>query len=101
MANTKTKAKSAKGSAKKKTTGNSKPKEETFKVKGEFLLQKVKEVLHEGNVRKIIIKDKTGKTIAEFPLTFGVVGALLTPVLAAVGAIAVLVTECSVTVVRD
>jgi hypothetical protein len=82
--------------ATKKTT----PKTETFKVNGEDLLKKVKELIHEGNIRRIIIKDKTGKTIVEFPLTIGVAGALIAPALAAVGAVAALVTECSITVER-
>ena len=73
---------------------------ETFTVKGEELLLKVKEVIKEGNVRKITIKDKNGKTLIAVPLTLGVVGAVLAPVLAAVGAIAALVTECSITVER-
>jgi len=73
---------------------------ETFTVKGEELLLKVKEVIKEGNVRKITIKDKNGKTLVAVPLTLGVVGAVLAPVLAAVGAIAALVTECSITVER-
>ncbi len=76
-------------------------KEETFKLKGEELLKKVKELIREGNVRKITIKDKKGKTLIVFPLTIGVIGAVLAPVLAAVGAIAALVAECSVTVERD
>ena len=75
-------------------------KTESFEVRGEDLLKKVKELIHEGNVRRITIKDKEGKTIVEFPLTFGVVGALLAPALAAVGAIAALVTECTITVER-
>lgn len=75
-------------------------KEETFKVSGENLLKKVKELIAEGNVRKISIKDKNGKLIAAFPLTFGVVGALIAPVLAAIGAIAALVTECTISVER-
>lgn len=78
-----------------------KKQEDTFKVRGEELLQKVKDLIHEGNVRKIILKGKDGKTIMEIPLTFGVVGAVLAPILAAVGAIAVLVTECTITVVRE
>lgn len=73
---------------------------ETFEIKGEKLLETVKKLIEEGNVRKIIIKDKKGKTIAEFPLTIGVVGALIAPVLAAVGAIAALITECTLTVER-
>lgn len=74
--------------------------QETFSVKGEELLKKVKGLIKEGNVRKIIIKDKTGKSLIELPLTIGVVGAVLAPVLAAVGAIAALVTECTITVER-
>lgn len=81
----------------KKTT----KKEETFHVTGEKLLGKVKELIREGNVRRIIIKDKKGKVLVEFPLTFGVVGAVIAPVLAAVGAIAALITECSITVQRE
>lgn len=73
---------------------------ETFDIKGEKLLETVKKLIEEGNVRKIIIKDKKGKTIAEFPLTIGVVGALIAPVLAAIGAIAALLTECTLTVER-
>jgi hypothetical protein len=74
---------------------------ETFAVKGEQLIATVKKLIKEGNVRRIIIKDKKKKTLAEFPLTIGVVGAILAPMLAAVGAIAALVTECSVTVERN
>lgn len=76
-------------------------KTETFELKGEDLVKKFKELIHEGNVRRIIIKDKTGKTLIEFPLTIGVVGALIAPVLAAVGAVAALVSECSITVERE
>jgi hypothetical protein len=75
--------------------------EETFKVSGEQLLTKVKELVKEGNVRRIIIKDKNGKTLVEVPLTIGVIGAVIAPVLAAVGAIAALVTECSIVVERE
>lgn len=75
--------------------------QEEFKVNGEELLGKVKQLIQEGNVRRIIIKDKGGKTIVEFPLTVGVVGAVLAAPLAAVGTIAALVTECSIVVVRD
>ncbi|HVS94320.1 MAG TPA: DUF4342 domain-containing protein [Mucilaginibacter sp.] len=74
---------------------------ESFNIDGENLLKKVKELISEGNVRKITINDKTGKELASFPLTVGVVGALLLPTLAAVGAIAALVTECTITVERD
>ena len=75
--------------------------EETFQVTGDKLIGKVKELIHEGNIRRITIKDKNGKSLVEFPLTIGVVGAVLVPVLAAVGAIAALVAECSITVVRE
>ncbi|MBI2009779.1 MAG: DUF4342 domain-containing protein [Candidatus Chisholmbacteria bacterium] len=75
-------------------------KNEAFKVKGEEVLKKVKQLIHEGNVRKISIVDKKGKTIASFPLTFGVVGTVIAPVLAAVGAIAALITECTIKVER-
>ena len=78
---------------------------EEFKVNGEELLAKVKELIKQGNVRRLIIKSKDGKTLIEIPLTAGVVGGaalvILAPVLAAVGAIAALVTECSVVVVRE
>lgn len=74
---------------------------EEYRVSGEELLAKVKAVIAEGNVRRILIKNKDGKSLVEFPLTIGVVGALLAPVLAAVGAIAALVTECSIVVERD
>lgn len=73
-------------------------KKEEFKVKGEDLLAKFKEIVKEGNARKITITDKDGKVLAVFPLTLGVVGAILAPVLAAVGAIAALVSECTITV---
>ena len=71
---------------------------EEFRVSGEELLAKIKKIIHEGNIRRIIIKNKDGSTIMEFPLTFGVVGAILAPTLAAVGAIAALVTEATVIV---
>lgn len=73
---------------------------EELQVMGEQLLSKVKELLHEGNVRRIIIKQE-GHTIMEFPLTFGVVGVLVAPVLAAVGAIGALIAQCSIEVVRS
>lgn len=73
---------------------------ESFKVKGEELLKKVKELIQEGNVRKITIKDKDGKTVLVVPLTIGVIGAVIAPALAAIGAIAALITECTLTVER-
>ena len=83
-----------------KDDAKSDTKTETFQVKGEELLAKVKELVQEGNVRRMIIKDKDGKTLVELPLTVGIVGFVLAPALAAVGAIAALVTECSITVER-
>ncbi|MDB5022381.1 MAG: hypothetical protein JWP78_136 [Mucilaginibacter sp.] len=74
---------------------------ESFSIHGENLLKKVKELIEEGNVRKITIIDKSGKELASFPLTVGVVGALLLPMLAAIGALAALITECTITVERE
>lgn len=74
---------------------------ETFTLHGENLLKKVKELIEEGNVRKITISDKDGKDIMSFPLTIGVVGVVLAPVLAAVGAVAALIGDCSITVERE
>jgi len=71
---------------------------EEFRVNGEELLTKIKQLIHEGNIRRIIIKDKEGKVLIEFPLTFGVVGLVLVPTLAAVGAIAALVSEATIVV---
>ena len=71
---------------------------EEFRVDGEELLRKIKDLIKEGNIRRVIIKDKEGKTLFEIPLTFGVVGALLAPQLAAIGAIAALLTEATVVV---
>ena len=71
---------------------------EEFSVNGEQLLAKVKELLREGNIRRVIIKDKSGKVLVEFPLTVGVVGVALAPMLAAIGALAALVTEATIAV---
>lgn len=75
--------------------------QEEFTVNGDELLGKVKKIINEGNVRRIIIKNKDGKKLVELPLTIGVVGAVLVPVLAAVGTIAALVTECTIVVERE
>jgi hypothetical protein len=74
---------------------------ESFNLRGEQLLKKIKELIAEGNVRKITVHDKTGKEIMSFPLTIGVVGAVLAPVLAAVGALAALIGECTISVERE
>ncbi len=71
---------------------------EEFKVEGEKVVSKIKEIFHEGNIRRVIIKDKEGKTLIEIPMTFGVVGALIAPQLAAIGAIAALLTEATIVV---
>ena len=73
---------------------------ETIMAEGGQLLDEVKRLLHEGNVRRIVIK-QGADTVVEFPLTVGVVGAAIAPTLAAVGAIAALITECSIEVQRD
>ena len=74
---------------------------EHFSINGEQLLKKVKELIAEGNIRKITIKDKAGKELMTFPLTVGVVGAVLAPILAAVGALAALIGECTISVERE
>ncbi len=71
---------------------------EEFKLSGEELLKKIKEILHEGNIRRITIKTESGETVMEIPLTIGAVGAILAPTLAAIGAIAALLTKCSIIV---
>ena len=71
---------------------------EEFKIDGEELLKKVKELIHEGNIRRITIKNEKGETVLEIPLTLGAIGAILAPTLAAVGAVAALVTKCSIIV---
>lgn len=75
--------------------------EESFRIHGENLLKKIKELIEEGNIRKITIKDKNGKEVMTFPMTVGVVGAVLAPILAAIGALAALIGECSITVERE
>ncbi|MGB2964058.1 MAG: DUF4342 domain-containing protein [Anaerolineales bacterium] len=71
---------------------------EEFKVSGETLEDKIKELIHEGNIRRIMIKDKSDRTLIDIPLTLGVIGALLAPQLAAIGAIAALVTDATIVV---
>jgi hypothetical protein len=77
---------------------NEETRTEEFSVNGEELLARIKALLHEGNIRRIIIRDKQGRTFMEIPLTVGVAGVLLAPTLAAVGALAALVTEAQVVV---
>lgn len=84
------------------TTNGSTPDDrwEEYKVKGEELLGRVKELVHEGNIRRVIIENDQGKALIEIPLTLGVVGALLLPMAAAVGAVAAVVTDCTIRVER-
>jgi hypothetical protein len=79
-----------------KTTG--KTRTEEFKLSGGEILNKIKELIHAGNIRRIILKDENGKTFLEIPLTVGLIGAALAPVLAAVGAIAALVSKLTIVV---
>ena len=71
---------------------------EEHKVSGDDLVAKVKELVREGNVRRIIVKNEEGKTLIEVPLTMGVIGAVLLPVWAAIGAIAALVADFTIVV---
>ena len=75
-------------------------KTEEFSVNADQVVDKVKQLINEGNVRRIIIKNEKGESIMEFPVTFGVVGAVLLPVFAALGAAAALLTKCTIVVER-
>jgi hypothetical protein len=77
---------------------NEKSYHESFKVTGEEILSKVKEIIKDGNARKIIIKNEKDEIIMEFPLTVGAVGVFVAPLLAAVGALAALATNCTIIV---
>ncbi|HSM70205.1 MAG TPA: DUF4342 domain-containing protein [Anaerolineales bacterium] len=74
---------------------------EEFRVNGEELIAKIKNLIKEGNIRRVTIKDKDGNVVFEIPLTLGVVGALIAPQLAAIGAIAALITEATVVVEKS
>jgi hypothetical protein len=71
---------------------------EELEVSGDELVAKVKELVHEGNVRRLILKNEEGRTLMEIPLTLGVIGAVLLPVWAALGAMAALVAKCTIVV---
>jgi D-aminopeptidase len=73
---------------------------ESFKVEGENVVEKIKSLIHEGNVRRVVVQHQ-GRTIAEFPLTAGVVGTMLAPVLAAVGALVALLKDCTIHIERS
>jgi hypothetical protein len=72
---------------------------ETIKVQGSQIVDELKKLLHEGNVRRVIVKQK-GRSVAEFPVTAGVVGVLVAPVLAAIGALVAVLADCSIEVER-
>jgi nitrogen-specific signal transduction histidine kinase len=77
---------------------NEKSNHESFKVTGDEILSKVKEIIKEGNARKIIIKNDKDETIMEFPLTIGAIGVVLAPIFAAVGTLTALATHCTIIV---
>lgn len=79
-------------------TDDEKVRKEEFRVTGDEVLAKIKEILHEGNIRRITIKNEEGQTLIEIPLTLGVVGAILLPVWAAIGAIAALAVRLTIVV---
>jgi uncharacterized protein DUF4342 len=72
---------------------------ESFKAEGENVAEKLKEVVREGNVRRVVVKHE-GRTVAEFPLTIGVVGVVLAPVLAAIGTLVALIKDCTIEIER-
>ncbi|HNQ81301.1 MAG TPA: DUF4342 domain-containing protein [Candidatus Aminicenantes bacterium] len=80
------------------TNPKTKTRTEEFKASGGDILNKIKELLHEGNIRRIILKDEQGKTFMEIPLTVGLVGVALLPVLAAIGTVAALVSNLTIVV---
>ncbi len=84
----------------KKHESPKKNKMSEFRVKADELVKKVKEIIHEGNVRRIIIKNEEGKTYLEIPVTVGLVGVLLAPVLAAIGALAAVAANFTIEVIR-
>ena len=75
-----------------------KSRSEEFQFSGDTLMARIKELIHQGNIRRIIIKNEDGRTLIDIPLTVGVVGALLAPQLATIGAIAALVTRGTIVV---
>ena len=82
------------------TTETTPPRTEEFRINGDELIAKVKELIHEGNLRRLMIRNEAGQTLIEIPLTVGLVGAALLPIWAAVGAIAALATDCTIVVER-
>ena len=78
----------------------SEERNEEFQVTGDMLVAKIKELIHEGNVRRITLKNEEGKPLIEIPLTVGVVGVILVPVWAAIGAIAALAAKLTIVIER-
>ena len=81
-------------------TDEKRTRTEEFKLQGSEIIEKLKELVHQGNIRRIILKGEDGKTFMEIPLTVGVVGALIVPVWAAIGALAALVSRMTIVVER-
>lgn len=83
------------------STGNEPPRSEEFQFSGDTLLAKIKEIIRAGNVRRVIIKNEEGRVLIDIPLTLGVVGTLLAPQLAAIGAVAALVLKGSIVIEKE
>ena len=81
--------------------GSPPPRSEEFQFSGDTLIGKVKEIIRAGNVRRVIIKNEEGRVLIDVPLTLGVVGTLLAPQLAAIGAIAALVLKGSIVIEKE
>jgi hypothetical protein len=77
------------------------PRTQEFTISGDEVVAKVKELIEEGNIRRLIIKNEDGRTLLEVPLTIGLIGAALLPILAAIGAAAAIATRCTIVVERD
>jgi len=73
---------------------------EEFTISGDDLMAKVKEVIKQGNAKKITVRDKDGNEVISFPVTVGVAGLVLAPAFAAIGAVAALATECTIVIER-
>lgn len=82
-------------------TSGRRTRRERYRVKGDRVIGKIRELLHQGNVRHVVIRNEDGRTLIEFPVTLGVAGALLAPVWAAVGAIAAMVANLSIEIERE
>jgi hypothetical protein len=82
------------------TTETRPPRTEEFRVTGEDIMNRIKELVAEGNVRRILVRSEEGRLLAEFPLTVGVIGVALLPVWAAIGALVALATHCTIVIER-